>query len=90
MTEDEFSAAIKVFLREMSVICLSQTTESIRRVPGLREECEEALAALRAPNADEHTLLSNGFGIFDEFVSGTWDKLAPQLYHTYTVDRRGR
>lgn len=85
LTREEFEGAALVFKDELSAICLQQTEQALRALPGFETELREALRTLRDPEARAVDVLTAACGLIDEFASLSWDSVVRQTYELYQL-----
>jgi len=85
-----FEEAVRVFLEEMSSICLLETPESLRHLLGFKEEVDERRKLFGDPNSTDVSILSSSFGLVDEYVSRKWSEIIEDIYAEYTAKQAAK
>ena len=89
ISEAEFQQAVRAFMSEMSMMCVSESPESLRAIPGFRGELEEARALFRDERTPDQVVLSTAFGLVDEYVERVWRKVITSAYASYLAEHGG-
>jgi len=89
LSKDEFGTAARVFLDQLSVLCLQQNPESLTRLPGFTEVVQEALQEIGEGGAAPSDVLPAACGIVHEFVMRNWDEVLRSTYAHYEFVNRG-
>ena len=88
LTKADYGDAVSHFLRDLSLITLSQKKERLQEMEGFLEEVNEAVRTICAGNVEPNEVLATAFGLVDEFVSRTWDQCVAEAYASYCAEHR--
>ena len=77
-------------MREMSVICLLESPERLRDLPGFEPELRAAQEIFRDPTSGPHDILSAAFGVVDEYYVGVTGRILDQAFFTYSLKIAGQ
>jgi hypothetical protein len=85
LSREEYERVIKVFLVELSHLCLDSSEEDLRALPRLSPEIDGYLGELRDPGNDPGQTLRYAFAYLDDYVGADWDRVASAGYEAYKI-----